>query len=136
MAVRDAGFSDGQIVEIIAVVAENIFTNLLNVVADTDINFPVVRASDAACSPPPSKLSARALRSWCPAEARTRLRLYRRNDSVKRTLLRMPYLHASPWAAAVRRKVRSLRHADERGPGKSFHCRTRGKWIGELNTVQ
>src|SRR5215472_8944865 len=29
-AVRGAGFNDGQIVEIIAVVAENIFTNLLN----------------------------------------------------------------------------------------------------------
>jgi uncharacterized peroxidase-related enzyme len=47
-AVRDAGFSDGQIVEILAVTAENIFTNLLNVVADTDIDFPVVRASNAA----------------------------------------------------------------------------------------
>ncbi|HME06692.1 MAG TPA: peroxidase-related enzyme [Bryobacteraceae bacterium] len=47
-AVRDAGFSDGQIVEIIAVTAENIFTNLLNVVAETDIDFPVVRAGDAA----------------------------------------------------------------------------------------
>src|SRR5208282_955396 len=47
-AVRDAGFSDGQIVEIVSVVAENIFTNLLNVVAETDIDFPVVRAGDAA----------------------------------------------------------------------------------------
>jgi uncharacterized peroxidase-related enzyme len=46
-AVRDAGFSDGQIVEILAVTAENIFTNLLNVVAETDIDFPVVRAADA-----------------------------------------------------------------------------------------
>lgn len=43
-AVRDAGFSDGQIVEIVAVAAENIFTNLLNVVAETDIDFPVVPA--------------------------------------------------------------------------------------------
>ena len=47
-AVRDAGFSDGQIVEILAVAAENIFTNLLNVVAGTDIDFPVVRAGSAA----------------------------------------------------------------------------------------
>src|SRR5262245_2393699 len=47
-AVRDAGFSDGQIVEIVAVTAENIFTNLLNVVAETDIDFPVVHASSAA----------------------------------------------------------------------------------------
>ena len=47
-AVRDTGYSDGQIVEILAVTAENIFTNLLNVVAETDIDFPVVRASNAA----------------------------------------------------------------------------------------
>jgi uncharacterized peroxidase-related enzyme len=47
-AVRSAGFHDSQIVEIVAVVAENIFTNLLNVVADTDIDFPVVRATEAA----------------------------------------------------------------------------------------
>ena len=47
-AVRNAGYSDGQIVEILAVTAENIFTNLLNVVAETDIDFPVVRASEAA----------------------------------------------------------------------------------------
>jgi uncharacterized peroxidase-related enzyme len=47
-AVRDAGFSDGQIVEIISVAAENIFTNLLNTVAETDIDFPVVRAAEAA----------------------------------------------------------------------------------------
>ncbi|WP_242920567.1 carboxymuconolactone decarboxylase family protein [Caulobacter sp. CCUG 60055] len=47
-AVRDAGFSDGQIVEIIAVAAENVFTNLLNVVAQTDIDFPVVHAAEAA----------------------------------------------------------------------------------------
>jgi uncharacterized peroxidase-related enzyme len=46
-SVRDRGFSDAQIVEIIAVVAENIFTNLLNVVAETEIDIPVVRAGDA-----------------------------------------------------------------------------------------
>lgn len=46
-AVREAGFGDAQIVEIVAVAAENIFTNLLNVVAETDIDFPVVRASEA-----------------------------------------------------------------------------------------
>ena len=47
-AVRAAGFSDAQIVEILAVTAENIFTNVLNVVAETDIDFPVVRAAEAA----------------------------------------------------------------------------------------
>jgi uncharacterized peroxidase-related enzyme len=46
--VRLAGFADGQIVEIIAVVAENCFTNFLNEVAKTDIDFPVVRAPEAA----------------------------------------------------------------------------------------
>ena len=46
--VRDAGFDDSQVVEIIAVVAENSFTNFLNEVAKTDIDFPVVRADKAA----------------------------------------------------------------------------------------
>lgn len=45
-AVRDAGFSDAQIVEIVALVAENSFTNFLNSVARTDIDFPVVTAGD------------------------------------------------------------------------------------------
>lgn len=47
-SVRAAGFSDAQIVEIIAVVAENFFTNLLNEVAKTEIDFPVVDAALAA----------------------------------------------------------------------------------------
>jgi uncharacterized peroxidase-related enzyme len=47
-AVRLAGYADAQIVEIVAVVAHNVFTNLINNVADTDIDFPVVRASEAA----------------------------------------------------------------------------------------
>jgi uncharacterized peroxidase-related enzyme len=47
-AVRAAGFSDGQIVEIVAVVAENVFTNFLNEVARTEIDFPVVLTSQAA----------------------------------------------------------------------------------------
>ena len=47
-AVRAAGYTDAQIVEIIAVVAENVFTNMINIVADTDIDFPVVRTAEAA----------------------------------------------------------------------------------------
>jgi uncharacterized peroxidase-related enzyme len=47
-AVRAAGFTDAHIVEIVAVVAENVLTNLLNNVAETDIDFPVVRAAEAA----------------------------------------------------------------------------------------
>jgi uncharacterized peroxidase-related enzyme len=42
--VRAADFSDGQIAEIIAHVALNVFTNYFNRAADTDIDFPVVRA--------------------------------------------------------------------------------------------
>ncbi|AKH43075.1 putative peroxidase-related enzyme [Altererythrobacter atlanticus] len=45
---REVGYADGQIVEIIAIAAENIFTNLLNLVADTEIDFPVVRVLEAA----------------------------------------------------------------------------------------
>ncbi|NVK43722.1 MAG: peroxidase-related enzyme [Oceanospirillaceae bacterium] len=47
-SVRDAGYSDAQIIEIVGLVAENSFTNYLNEVARTDIDFPEVRASAAA----------------------------------------------------------------------------------------
>jgi len=47
-AVKAAGFTDAQIVEIVAVVAENVFTNFINIVAQTEIDFPVVRASETA----------------------------------------------------------------------------------------
>jgi uncharacterized peroxidase-related enzyme len=47
-AVRAAGFSEAQVVEIVAVVAENFFTNLLNNVAQTDIDFPVFLTAEAA----------------------------------------------------------------------------------------
>jgi uncharacterized peroxidase-related enzyme len=47
-AVRAAGFTDAQIIEIVAVVVENVFTNFINLVADTDIDFPVVHAAEAA----------------------------------------------------------------------------------------
>ena len=45
--VRLAGFTDAQIVEIVALVAENSFTNFLNEVAKTEIDFPVMRAAEA-----------------------------------------------------------------------------------------
>lgn len=45
---RAAGYTDAQIIEIIAVVAENIYTNMVNIVAGTEIDFPVVLASEAA----------------------------------------------------------------------------------------
>jgi uncharacterized peroxidase-related enzyme len=47
-AVRAAGITDAQIVEIVGLVAENSFTNYLNNVAKTDIDFPIVLAADAA----------------------------------------------------------------------------------------
>jgi alkylhydroperoxidase family enzyme len=47
-AVKRAGYSEGQIVEIIALVAENVMTNFLNNVAQTEIDFPVVRTLQAA----------------------------------------------------------------------------------------
>ena len=46
-AVRNAGFADAQVVEIVALVAENSFTNFLNEVAKTEIDFPVVHAEAA-----------------------------------------------------------------------------------------
>lgn len=39
-AVRNAGYTDGAIAEIVAHVALNVFTNYFNLVADTDIDFP------------------------------------------------------------------------------------------------
>jgi uncharacterized peroxidase-related enzyme len=46
-AVKLAGFSDAQIVEIVANVALNVLTNFVNNVAETEIDFPVVRAQAA-----------------------------------------------------------------------------------------
>ncbi len=45
--VRRAGFDDGQVVELVANAVLNVFTNYLNQVANTDIDFPVVRAGEA-----------------------------------------------------------------------------------------
>lgn len=47
-AVKLAGYTDAQIVEIVGMVAENSFTNYLNSVAKTDIDFPIVHAAEAA----------------------------------------------------------------------------------------
>ena len=43
-----AGISDAEIVEIVGNVALNVFTNYLNVVAGTEIDFPVVHAAELA----------------------------------------------------------------------------------------
>jgi uncharacterized peroxidase-related enzyme len=49
-AVRDAGYGDGAITEIIAVVAHNIFTNYFNHIAGTEIDFPLVSAGRPAAT--------------------------------------------------------------------------------------
>ena len=46
-AVKLAGYSEAQIVEIVGLVAVNVYTNFINNVADTEIDFPVVRAAAA-----------------------------------------------------------------------------------------
>jgi uncharacterized peroxidase-related enzyme len=46
--VRDAGFSEGEIAEIIAHVALNVFTNYFNVAAEVDIDFPKVSYTEVA----------------------------------------------------------------------------------------
>jgi uncharacterized peroxidase-related enzyme len=43
-ALKDAGYDDGQIVEIVLHVAVNTWTNYLNEVVDTEIDFPVAAA--------------------------------------------------------------------------------------------
>lgn len=47
-AVKDAGYDDAQVVEIVQHVALNTWTNYLNLVADTEIDFPLVTARKAA----------------------------------------------------------------------------------------
>lgn len=46
-AVRDAGFNDEEVVEILAHVAMNTFTNYFNEAFKTDIDFPVVSTASA-----------------------------------------------------------------------------------------
>ena len=44
--VRNAGFSDGEIAEIVANVALNLFTNYFNHVAETEVDFPKAESLD------------------------------------------------------------------------------------------
>lgn len=46
-AVRAAGFDDAQIVELLAQVALNLFTNYVNIALAVPVDFPVVRAKAA-----------------------------------------------------------------------------------------
>lgn len=47
-ALRAAGFDDGEIVELLAHVALNLFTNYVNVALDVPVDFPAVRLRAAA----------------------------------------------------------------------------------------
>lgn len=47
-AVRDAGWTDEQVVEVIAHVALNLFTNYVNVALDVPVDFPAVGLRRAA----------------------------------------------------------------------------------------
>ena len=46
-AVRDAGYSEAEVIELVLHVALNVLTNYVNNVAQTDIDFPVVQAHRA-----------------------------------------------------------------------------------------
>ena len=48
--IKAAGFTDADIVEIVSVVALNVFTNYFNLVADTEIDFPIVGTAAATAS--------------------------------------------------------------------------------------
>ncbi|MEQ9328764.1 MAG: carboxymuconolactone decarboxylase family protein [Rhodospirillales bacterium] len=48
--IRAAGYSEEEVVEIIGHTLLNIFTNYLNHIADTEIDFPVVRTGNAAAA--------------------------------------------------------------------------------------
>ena len=41
--VRNAGYTDGEVVEIVANVAINIFTNYFNHIANTEVDFPMAQ---------------------------------------------------------------------------------------------
>lgn len=47
-AVRDAGYTDEQVVEVFAETLKNIFTNYFNHIAQTDVDFPFVPSAQAA----------------------------------------------------------------------------------------
>jgi uncharacterized peroxidase-related enzyme len=47
-AVKSAGYDDAQVIEIVQHVALNTWTNYINLVAETDIDFPVITARKAA----------------------------------------------------------------------------------------
>ena len=47
-SLRDAGYDDGEVVEIVTHIGVNLFTNYFNHIVGTEIDFPVIRATPAA----------------------------------------------------------------------------------------
>ena len=45
---REAGYNEGQVIEVFAQTIANIFTNYFNHLAQTDIDFPLVKSGEAA----------------------------------------------------------------------------------------
>jgi alkylhydroperoxidase family enzyme len=45
---RSAGYSDEEIVDVIGVIALNLFRNYFNLIAGTEVDFPLVKAHRAA----------------------------------------------------------------------------------------
>ena len=54
-ALRKAGFSDAEVIEIVANIALNVFTNYLNILSKTEVDFPALTDSQ-----PPALQSAPA----------------------------------------------------------------------------
>jgi uncharacterized peroxidase-related enzyme len=46
--VKEAGYSDGEVAEIIALVALNVLTNYFNIAVDTPVDFPAVKPLESA----------------------------------------------------------------------------------------
>jgi uncharacterized peroxidase-related enzyme len=52
-ALRKAGFSDAEVVEIVANIALNVFTNYLNILSKTEADFPAIADEPRECPPQP-----------------------------------------------------------------------------------
>jgi len=48
-AIRSAGFSEGEIIEVLANVVLNIFTNYFNLLAKTEVDYPLSRTEPKSC---------------------------------------------------------------------------------------
>jgi hypothetical protein len=63
-AVKAAGYDDAQIIEIVLHVALNTWTNYINIVGKTDVDFPVVTARKAALKEANCEITEGGASSW------------------------------------------------------------------------